>query len=148
MRQIKNKRLNIVDENQTRIHATLVIFLIGIYLFIGDISIIYILIYDFFVRIYVAPFLSPLYIISLQVVRLIGLKQKPADELAKEFASHIGLTILFIILFAEYFRETHISFLLIVVFGIWKAVEIIDSECVACKFYELLKHKGIEVVSL
>lgn len=148
MTQDKDKKINIVDENQTRIHAMLVIFLVGIYLFTEDTSVIYILIYDFFVRIYVVPFLSPLYIISLQIARLIGLKKKPANELAKEFASHIGLTMLFVVLFAEYFKETYVSFSLIAVFGIWKAVEIIDSECFACKFYELLKHKDIEVVSL
>lgn len=148
MTQIKHKKLNEVDENQTRIHAVLVILLISAYLFTQNISIIYILIYDFLVRIYVAPLFSPLYIISLQIVKLTGLKQKSADKSAKEFASHIGLTILFIILFAELLNETYISFFLIAALGIWKVFEAVDNRCIACKLYELLRRKNIEVVSL
>ncbi|MCW8954376.1 MAG: DUF4395 domain-containing protein [Sulfurimonas sp.] len=148
MTQVKYETLSTVDENQTRIHAALVVLLIGAYLFTGNLFIIYTLVYDFLVRIYVAPLLSPLYVISLQAVKIIGLEKKIVDAYKKEFASHVGLTILLIVLFAELFHETYIAFILITFFGAWKALEAIDNICIACKFYELLKNKNIEVVSL
>lgn len=148
MTQVKYETLNIVDENQTRIYAALVVLFMSAYLFTGNLFIIYMLVCDFLVRLYVTPFLSPLYIISFQAAKLIKVEEKTYSGDKKEFASHVGLIILFMVLFAELFHETYLAFTLITFFGAWKALEAIDNICIACKFYELLKQKNIEVVSL
>ena len=148
MAQIKYETQDIVDENQTRIHAALVVLLMSAYLFTGNLFIIYILVYDFLVRIYVTPLLSPLYLLSLSIVNLIGLKQKSANASAKEFASHIGLTTLSIALCAELLNQTSIAFILVLFLTLWKVFEATKNICFACKLYELLKSKNIEVVSL
>ena len=148
MRQVNYKAVDVVDENQARIHAALVVLLMGAYLFTGNLFIIYTLIYDFLVRIYVTPLLSPIYIISLQIAKIIGFEKNYVDAYDKEFALHTGLTILLIVLFAELTANTYIAFTLISFLGAWKTLEAIDNICIACKFYELLKAKNIEVVSL
>lgn len=148
MTQIKYKTPNVVDVNQTRIHATLVVLLMSAYLLMGNTVLLYILVYDFFVRIYVAPLLSPLYLISATVVNLIPAEQKFADGYAKEFASHIGLSVLFITLLAELVGGSYTAVTLILFFIAWKIFEATKDICFACELYELLKRKNVEVVSL
>ena len=148
MTLIRENRLNMVDENQTRIHAALVVLLMGVYLLGGGVFVIYALLYDFLVRIYVAPQLSPLYIISAELVRFVSLEKKSASKDKKEFASHIGLTILFIVLFAELLDEREAAFVTVGFFAAWKLFEASYNICIACEFYEYLKHKNIKVVSL
>lgn len=148
MTQIKYKTPNVVDANQTRIHAMLVVLLMSAYLLMGSTIFLYILLYDFFVRIYVASLLSPLYLISTTIVNLIPAEQKFADGYAKEFASHIGLSVLFITLLAELVGGRHTAVVLILFFIVWKIFEATKDICFACELYELLKCKNIEVVSL
>lgn len=148
MSQIKYKTQNLVDENQTRTHAGLLVLLMAAYLFSGSTLILYILIYDFLIRIYMTPYISPIYLMSTVLVSIIGVKEKFTDKYAKEFASHIGLTILFVALGAELLNQTTVAFLLVAFLTIWKIIEAAKEFCFACKFYELLKSKNIEVESL
>jgi hypothetical protein len=148
MSQIKYKTQNLVDENQTRAHAGLLVLLMVAYLFSSNIVFIYILVCDFLMRIYVTPYMSPIYLISTALVKIVGFKEKLTDEDAKEFASHIGLTILFVALGAELLNQTTVAFSLIAFLTLWKIVEATKEFCFACKFYELLKSKNITVESL
>ncbi|MDD3442906.1 DUF4395 domain-containing protein [Sulfurimonas denitrificans] len=148
MTQIKLKTLNIIDENQTRMHAGLVVLILIAYMASGNLSFIYMLIYDFFARIYVTSLISPLYLLSKGLVNLIGLKQRFSEESAKEFASHIGLMIIFVALYAELLNWTSFSYMLITFFGVWKTFEATKDICFACKLYELLVRKNIRVESL
>lgn len=148
MTQIKYKTVNIIYENQTRIHAGLVVLILIAYMLSGNLSLIYMLIYDFIARIYVTSLISPLYLLSEMLVNLIGLKQKISEESAKEFASHVGLTTVFAALYAELLNHTSLSFVLIVFLIVWKIFEATKDICFACKLYEVLKRKNITVESL
>ena len=148
MSKIKYKTQNLVDENQTRAHAGLLVLLMSAYLFSSNAVILYILIYDFLTRIYMTPYMSPIYLISTFLVNIIGVKEKFTDEDAKEFASHIGMTILFVALGAELLNQTAVAFSLVAFLTLWKIVEATKEFCFACKFYELLKSKNITVESL
>lgn len=148
MKKVAYEIADIIDKNQTRIHAALVCLVMIIYMLSGSLMPIYMLIYDFIARIYMTSLLSPLYHLSKGIVNLFKLEQKFTDESAKEFASHIGLTMLFIALFAELLNQTFLALTLITCLSIWKIVEATKDICFACKFYELLKRKNIMVVSL
>ncbi|MDQ1264317.1 MAG: hypothetical protein QG559_1318 [Campylobacterota bacterium] len=139
---------NLVDENQTRLYAALLVVLMVAYLFSFDVFYLYLLICDFLIRLYITPYISPIYLISTFLVKIIKPKQKFTDGDAKEFASHIGLIILFIALGANLLVQKEISFLLVFFLCIWKIVEAGKEFCFACKFYEMLKNKNIEVESL
>lgn len=148
MSYIQNSIQNIVDVNQTRVHAGVVVLLMGAYIFSANELFIYILIYDFLVRVYVMPFMSPIYLISTALVKLFNLKERLSEGSANEFASHIGLCMLFVVLITDLLNETTTAFLLTMFLALWKIAEATRDFCFACKFYELLKSKNIEVESL
>jgi hypothetical protein len=148
MSQTEYKTKNFVCKNQSRLHAGLLVLLMCAYMLSANVVILYILVYDFLMRIYMAPHMSPLYLISTFLVKIIGAKQKPTDENAKEFASHVGLTLLFGAIGAELLNETTIAYLLVGFLSIWKIAEATKEFCFACKFYELLKSRNIELESL
>lgn len=148
MSQTKYETKNSFCKSQARMHAGLLVMLMCVYLFSVNSVILYILVYDFLMRIYMAPHMSPIYSISTFLVRIVGAKRESADENAKEFASHIGLTLLFAALGAELLNETTIAFLLVGFLSVWKIAEATKGICFACKFYELLKSRNIELESL
>lgn len=148
MTQTKHKRENLVNKNVTRAYAGLLALLMAAYLFSTNVVFIYILVCDFLMRIYMTPYMSPIYLISTALVKIAGFKEKFTNEDAKEFASHIGLTILFVALGAELLNQTTVAFSLVAFLTLWKIVEATKEFCFACKFYELLKSKNITVESL
>ncbi|MCK9472532.1 DUF4395 domain-containing protein [Sulfurimonas sp.] len=148
MLHIQSSIQNIVDENQTRVHAGVVLLFMSAYLFSANELFIYILIYDFLVRVYAMPFMSPIYLISTVLVKLFNQKERLTDGSAKEFASHVGLSMLFAVLIADLLNETTAAFFLTIFLALWKIAEVAKDYCFACKFYELLKSKNIEVESL
>lgn len=148
MSQIKNGIKSVSYKSQSRAHAGLLVLLMCIYLLSANVAVLYVLVYDFLMRIYMAPYMSPIYLISTFLVKIIGAKEKLTDENAKEFASHVGLTLLFASLGAELLNETTIAFLLVGFLSVWKIAEATKEFCFACKFYELLKSRNIELESL
>ncbi len=148
MSQTQYVTKNLLCKNQTRMHAALLAAFMAVYMLSANTAVLYILVYDFLMRIYMAPHMSPIYLISTFLVKITGLKKKPTDENAKEFASHVGLTLLFAALGAELLNETTIAYLLIGFLGVWKIVEATKDICFACRFYEALKSRNIELESL
>ncbi|TKI71007.1 DUF4395 domain-containing protein [Sulfurimonas crateris] len=148
MSQSEHITKDLFCKNQSRMHAGLLVMLMCAYLFSANVAILYVLVYDFLMRIYMAPHMSPIYLISTFLVKIAGLKREATDENAKEFASHVGLTLLFASLGAELLNETTIAYLLVGFLSIWKIAEATKEFCFACKFYELLKSRNIELESL
>lgn len=148
MAQTLHNRQNLINKNATRFYAGLLALLMWGYIFSSDTVFIYILVCDFLIRIYMSPQMSPLFVISTALVRTLGFEEKFENEDAKEFASHVGLTLLFAALGAELLNETTIAYLLVGFLGIWKIAEAAKDFCFACRFYELLKSRNIELESL
>jgi len=148
MSQTKYETENFFWNNQSRVHAGLLVLLMGAYMLSANVAVLYVLVYDFLMRIYIAPHMSPIYLISTFLVKIIGANQKSTDEKAKEFASHVGLTLLFAALGAELLNEAEVAYLLVGFLSMWKIAESAKEFCFACKFYELLKSRNIELESL
>jgi len=148
MAQTLHNTQNFIDKNATRFYAGILALLMVGYLFSSNIVFIYILVCDILMRIYMSPQMSPMFLISTALVKIIGLKEESADEGAKEFASHVGLTLLFAALAAELLNETTAAFLLVAFLLVWKIAEATKDLCFACRFYELLKRRNIELESL
>jgi hypothetical protein len=49
---------------------------------------------------------------------------------------------------ANLLTQKEVSFLLVFFLCVWKIIEACKEFCFACKFYEMLKNKNIEVESL
>lgn len=144
----QNYMKNIVNKNQTRIYSGLVVLLMSSYLFTSNEIFIYVLIYDFFAMIYILPQISPIYLISTYLVKIIKLEIRSTDGSAKIFAFHVGLTLLIVALIADLANENKTAFLIVVFLIVWKLADVAREFCLACKFYEFLKSKNIEVESL
>ncbi|MDY0233040.1 MAG: DUF4395 family protein [Sulfurimonas sp.] len=144
----QNYELSIVNGTQERVYSGIVALLLGLYLFGTNEIFLYILICDFFVKIYISSQISPISTISTFLVKIMNLKDRPTDALAKMFASHVGLTLLVVALLIDLSQEIKIAFLMIVCFAIWKLLDATREFCFACRFYEFLKRKNIEVESL
>ena len=139
---------NLIDNNAARFYAGMLALLMGAYMVSSNIVFIYIMVCDLLMRIYMSPQISPMFLISTVLVKIVKLKRKGTDEGTKEFASHVGLTLLFAALAAELLNETTTAFLLVAFLSVWKIAEVTKDFCFACRFYELLKRKNIELESL
>ncbi|MBW6488287.1 DUF4395 domain-containing protein [Sulfurimonas sp.] len=148
MSQTRYEIKNLLCKNQSRIHAALLVVLMCAYMISANVAILYVLVYDFLIRIYMLPQMSPIYLISTFLVKITGSKEKLTDENEKEFASHVGLTLLFAALGAELLNEITVAYLLVGFLNVWKIAEATRGVCFACKFYELLKSRNIELESL
>jgi hypothetical protein len=137
-----------VDENQTKVDAILVAFVLCGYLYSGYYAMLFLLTYDFFVRLYLSPVLSPFYALSRLCVKVLRLKRKDVDAEAKFFADNIALTVLIFILASEFGQEHIVSVILILSLVFWKIVEATKNICVGCKLFQLLRRHNIEIVSL
>ncbi len=137
-----------VDENQTKVDAILVAFVLCGYLYSGYYTMLFLLTYDFFVRLYVSPVLSPFYALSRLCVKVLRLKRKDIEAEAKTFADNLALSLLIFILASEFWREHIVSVTLILALVLWKVVEATKSICVGCKLFQLLRRHNIQIVSL
>lgn len=137
-----------LDANQTRLYAALSALLIGVYIFGGDMFIVYFLFADLFTRLYLNLRLSPLYLLSGALVRLFSLRAKDTDAKSKEFAAHIGLCLFLCAIFAELLGQGVAAFSVLLFLAFWKLSEAFGEFCFACALYDLLKGKNVEVVSL
>jgi len=148
MRKILDREYTIIDENQIRIVAALVAISIVAYLFLGYRSLLILLIYHFFIRIYLTPLLSPLELIGTGLSSLFNHEKNKQDELGKEFATHMALIIVSLSLAAGFLEYTGLAFSIISLLVVWKTLEATKNICFGCKLYELLQRKGIKIVSL
>lgn len=137
-----------VDENQTKVDAILAASVLCGYLYSGYYTMLFLLTYDFFVRLYISPLLSPFYLLSRLCVKALRLKRKDIETKAKTFADNLALSLLIFILASEFWREHIISVTLILALVLWKVVEATKNICVGCKLFQLLRRHNIEIVSL
>jgi len=148
MRPIKYNTDTLVDVNQARLLAASVVLLAGAYLITGYTAILFVLAYDYFVRLYMTPLLSPVYLLVKLFLPLFSHKYYPVDTSARAFASHVGLTILIIVTSADVLDYKLFAGGLITVLAFWKVFEAYKNICIACRFYELLQDKNIEIISI
>lgn len=137
-----------IDKNKTRIVAVLQVVLLMSYLFTGSVDLLFILVYEFFVRLYLTALLSPIELFATGIVFLLRSKKHNRYRLDKEFAAHIALIIISFALASALLEYTRLAFAFILLLAVWKTVEAITSICLGCKLYEFLQRKGINVVSL
>ncbi|MDM5272764.1 DUF4395 family protein [Sulfurovum sp. zt1-1] len=137
-----------IDGSKTRIVAALQATLLGSYLFTGYVDLLYILVYDFFVRLYLTSLLSPLELIAIGVESLFTREKHSGNRLDKEFATHIALTIVSLSLTAGLLEYPKIAFTFTLALVIWKILEATTNICLGCKLYERLQRKGINIISL
>lgn len=148
MSNIIDRKFEIIDENQIRIVAALVAISIVAYLFLGYISLLILLIYHFFIKLYLTPLLSPLELIATYISSLFTHEKYSKDISGKEFAAHLALIIVSVSIVLEVLEYTKLASALISLLVVWKILEVSKNICFGCKLYKLIQKNGIEIVSL
>lgn len=137
-----------IDENKTRIDAAIIAVLIMAYLFTGFTPILLVLLYDFAVRLYVTPWLSPVFLLSRYLLTKISFQKRIGDADSKKFAANIALAVVLFILAADFGASETWVLVLTLFLAVWKILEASKNICFGCAFYALLKRYNIEIVAL
>ena len=132
-----------LDENQIRIQALLITLSALGFLFTGWIAFAFLLMYDFAVRLFVSPKISPFAQISLLILKIFNISKLEVDSAPKIFASYIGFAFCFAIIFASLSGVKEIANTFAIILTICAGLEAFINYCVGCKFYAILQHFNI-----
>jgi len=128
-----------IDSNVSRLTSFLVASLVLAYLFYGAVFILYIVAFDFIMRLFVKKDSSPLHMIALGVKELFGIKDKFVDSGAKRLAAYFGLIFVFMLIVANYFDIYSITLSIAVVFLLCSLLDVFFNFCVGCQIYHIIK---------
>lgn len=127
-----------VDEHQVRTHALLVSILAMLFVASGSVWVLAVLLYDFAVRVLIAPKYSLLFQTSRGLVLISGMRIRPVDAGPKMFAAKIGFAFVTAGTFLTAADLMEPSLWLLTVMALFAALEAAYGFCVGCKMYTLL----------
>ncbi len=128
-----------INENKARLTAFFVLGLSVIFLFIQLWIIPAFLVVEFFIRVNNWGKYSLLGILSDELIKQIGIKNKPTDRAPKRFAAGVGLVFAVAILVFLLLNLTIVSIALAVVIAIFAFLESFVGFCAGCYVYTIMK---------
>jgi len=129
-----------VDENQIRIQAVFVALSAVIFIATGWIALAFLLAYDFAVRLFITPKLSPFAQLANLILNILNITEKCVDSAPKIFASRIGLGFSVAIAATAFFGFYEAAMILSIILAVCAGLEAVFNYCVGCKFYSILHH--------
>ncbi|OHE10737.1 MAG: hypothetical protein A2513_00110 [Sulfurimonas sp. RIFOXYD12_FULL_33_39] len=128
-----------VDENVLRILAGFISALGIIFIASSQIFVLFLLLYDFFVRVFNCHKISPLFYISILATKVLKLNKREVDAGPKGFASKLGLILVFCALSASVLGFSLTAATLIAILVICALLEALFSFCIGCQIYFIIK---------
>ena len=128
-----------IDSNVSRLISFLVASLVITYLFYGDVFILYIVAFDFIVRLFINNNNSFLNMIAVGVKEFFNLNDKFVDSGAKRLAGYFGLIFVSMIIVAHYIDIYSITLVIAVVFLSCSLLDVFFNFCLGCKIYHIIK---------
>ncbi|MFT7859803.1 MAG: DUF4395 domain-containing protein [Sulfurimonas sp.] len=128
-----------VDANVSRISALLVASLVGLYLYTLNVYILYFLMFDFVMKLFLNRGISPISIAAEFLKGVFKIKEHLVDGGAKRLAGLFGLLFVLLLLVAHYFDVWSVS---LSIAGVFLACSLLDAFfgfCIACQIYHLIK---------
>ncbi|QOR61241.1 DUF4395 family protein [Sulfurovum sp. ST-21] len=145
MNSITHREYGFEAKGHTRIVAVFVVMTVMAYLLSGYISLLILLTYHFFVRLYISPLFSPLEFMAGYVSNY---QSNSSEDSQKEFAAHLALLLTSLSLILELYGHSGLGYMSVFLLLVWKSFEVCRNICFGCKLYEFVWKKGIEIVSL
>ena len=127
------------DNTTSRISSLNIVILLALYLYTSQIVIMFFVVIDLFIRVFVDKRYSPVYYLSLSVKKLLGLQSVMKDSASKRLATYFGLLFSFLIIL---FHLLHLQEALYITAGIYMSCLFLDAFfdfCLGCKIYYLIK---------
>jgi hypothetical protein len=128
-----------IDSNVSRLTSFIVASLVVLYLIYGSIFILYVVAFDFIVRLFITKDSSLFYISALFIKEIFNIKDKFVDSGSKRLAAYFGLIFVLMLLLAYYLD---IYILTLSVAGIFLTCSLLDvffDFCLGCKIYFIIK---------
>ena len=124
-----------VDENQVRVTALGVVFIMGIYLITGEMLLPALLAADFFIRAFTRLSHSPMSYLAHRIVKLAGKQPIPIDKAPKIFAARIGFVFTLLTTLGAFLDLTFLSYISGSVLIVFAFLECGLNFCAGCWVY-------------
>lgn len=128
-----------VDENSSRLNALFVSSLVILYLYTSLVSLLFFLLLDAIVKLFVDETYSPLHRMSKFLVKIMKIKNRWVDGGAKRLAGFFGLSFIILLIIGDYLDIWVISLAFGIVFLSCSLMDVFFSFCIGCKIYYLIK---------
>jgi len=128
-----------IDANVVRINAFYIFLLFSFYLLTLNKFIIFFIITDFGIRVFVSKNYSPLFFLSSRTKELFYIKSKYEDAAAKQLATYFGFMFFVFIALFDLFHLQTLFYLTSAVLLLCLFLEIAFNYCLGCKIYYLYK---------
>ncbi len=128
-----------VDSNASRISSLIVATLVFAYLFTSLTFILYFLVFDFSLKLFLNKKYSLISILALYLRKLFTMKEKLTDGGAKRLAGIFGLIFVLLLLITDLLALKALSFLVAGIFLLCSLLDLIFNYCLGCKIYYIIK---------
>ena len=128
-----------IDSNVSRLTSFLVASLVITYLFYGGVFILFIIAFDFIMRLFIKKDSSPLHLIALGVKEFFGLKDKLVDSGAKRLAAYFGLLFVLMLIVVDFIGVYSLTLGIAAVFLSCSLLDVFLNYCVGCQIYHIIK---------
>lgn len=128
-----------VDANAARFSALFVAALVGLYLYTQNVFILYFLLFDFIMKLFLNRGISPISLLSEFFKGVFNIKEKLEDGGAKRLAGLFGLLFVFLLIVTHYVELWHLSLGIAVIFLACSLLDVFFGFCIACKIYYIIK---------
>jgi len=128
-----------IDSNVSRLTTFFVSLLVIYYLISGQVFVLYVLGFDFIIRLFIKKDSSPLHLIALGIKELLAIKDKYVDSGAKRLAAYFGLTFVIMLIIAHYADVYLATLTIAAVFLTCSLLDVFLNFCLGCKIYFIIK---------
>ena len=128
-----------VDDTQSRIAALLVASIVGIYLYTSSVYLLFFLLLDFIMKLFIFRGVSIINYIALIVKKTFGLAPVLVDGGAKRLAGLFGLLFVALLIAAFYLDLWWLSVGVAGIFLLCSLLDVFFGFCVACHIYFYIK---------
>jgi len=132
-----------LDENQIRIQAFFIALTALGFILTDWIAFVFILVYDFTVKIFLSSKFSLFAYIAQFVMKCFNISKQLLDSAPKIFALKIGLAFSFLIVLASFFGMNELATIFAIILALFAGMEAFFNYCVGCKFYSILRYFNI-----
>jgi len=128
-----------IDSNVSRLTSLIVSSLVLLYLYNNEVIILYIVAFDFIMRLFIKKDSSLFHFLALGIKELFGIKDKYVDSGAKRLAAYFGLSFVVMLIIAYYINIQSITLVIALVFLACSLLDVFLNYCLGCKIYFIIK---------
>ena len=128
-----------IDTNLFRINTILVSLLVVIYLLTSFVFILYFLVFDFSLKLFIKKKYSPLYFLSRFLRKSLGFSAIISDGGAKRLAQYFGLLFMILLVVAHFLENDIFLYTIATIYLLCAFFDVVFDFCLGCKIYYIIK---------